>query len=50
METDTKGGMTETESRLIGLRMMIKEVYMSVLEQPPAADGREEKNEIQHYM
>jgi hypothetical protein len=50
MENEPKGNMSETESRLIGLQLMIKEVYMSVLEQPPGADGRQEKNEIQHYM
>jgi hypothetical protein len=41
---------TESEWRLKGLRNMIKEVYMSALEQKASSDEKSERNEIVHHM
>jgi hypothetical protein len=41
---------SETEIRLLGLKSMIKEVYLPVLDKQPASEEKSEKNEIQLYM
>jgi len=41
---------TETHVRLLGLKNMIKEVYMSALERKPQGEEKAERNEIVHTM